>query len=108
MFIIGFYMYIESSSKVENDTARLVSPIFPSNLSQSGCFVFYYHMYGRTTGTLRVLVYPESLNLSTIVNSTRLRQRYTMFEKSGNQGNIWFKGFFELDEMEENFQVHII
>jgi len=50
----GYYMFIESSSpRMENDTARLYSPIYTSqlNASQPSCFIFWYHMYGSTTGT---------------------------------------------------------
>jgi hypothetical protein len=52
-FYAGYYMFIESSSpRLENDTARLYSPVFTSQLtaSQPSCFIFWYHMYGATTG----------------------------------------------------------
>ncbi|XP_077288356.1 uncharacterized protein LOC143912816 isoform X2 [Arctopsyche grandis] len=104
---LGYYMYIESSVKNENDTARLLSPIFPSNLTRNGCFVFYYHMYGRTTGALKVYVHPENLDFNAIMNDSLQKQKYTMFEKRGNQGNMWYRGFFDLDEMNTNFQIII-
>ncbi|GIY32544.1 hypothetical protein CEXT_576061 [Caerostris extrusa] len=45
----GFYLYMEASApRAVNDTARLFSPVFPSDYS-GGCFVFWYHMYGSTT-----------------------------------------------------------
>jgi hypothetical protein len=40
-------MYIESTSRLENDTARLMSPIYDASLVNDGCFSFYYHMFGR-------------------------------------------------------------
>lgn len=44
-------MHIESSSsRVENDSARLYSPVFKVPVNESACFVFWYHMFGNTTG----------------------------------------------------------
>jgi hypothetical protein len=98
-------MYIESSSSKENDKARLLSPLYPGELSKNGCFSFFYHMYGRTTGTLRVFQRPESVDFNTIADDPRLIRQYALFSKSGNQGNSWKPGFFELNEYNENFEV---
>jgi hypothetical protein len=37
---------------MENDTARLFSPVYTSQSteSQPSCFIFWYHMFGATTG----------------------------------------------------------
>ena len=44
-------MYLESSSpRVLNDTARLYSPVYGADVVQDGCFTFWFHMYGSTTG----------------------------------------------------------
>lgn len=104
----GYYMYIESSSRVENDTARLISPVYPASLSNSGCFSFYYHMYGRTTGQLNILVHPASMELSSILADDDLRRKYTLFKESGNQGNAWLHGLFDLDVTQDNFQVNLV
>ena len=72
-FVIGKYVYIETSSpRVQGDNAKLVK----SGLSFSTikCLSFYYHMYGSTMGTLNVYV-----------GNTKI------FTKSGNQGNSWHK-----------------
>ena len=49
-------MYIEASAPQKaGDRARLVSQIFPKS-SRNRCFFFYYYMYGRNMGTLRVFL----------------------------------------------------
>ena len=62
----GHYMYIESSSMRNGDDARLMSPIHRDN--SSVCLSFYYSMYGRTVGTLRVLLKVGNFS---IVNPSR-------------------------------------
>jgi len=42
-------MYVEASSRQVNDTARLISPIFPK-MDGHVCLEFWYHMYGKNTG----------------------------------------------------------
>ena len=44
-------MYIEASSQLRYERAKLVSP----RLSPSGCVTFWYHSYGAATGKLEVL-----------------------------------------------------
>ncbi|KAK4877385.1 hypothetical protein RN001_009891 [Aquatica leii] len=71
----GYYMYIESLSRNENDTARLISPIYDKINDSNVCFEFYYYMYGSTTGQLR-------LNPNT-----------AFFWKIGNYGNVWIRSW---------------
>lgn len=92
-------MYIESSSKNENDTARLILPIYDKMLTES-CIEFYYHMYGLTTGQLRV-------SLKKISDSWDLDPNRAIFWKSGNQENHWFRSFSKLGIINEYFQVCI-
>ncbi|XP_066998462.2 neuropilin-1a isoform X3 [Anabrus simplex] len=94
----GHYMYIESSSRLENDTARLLSPMYQPQLSQNACFVFWYHMYGATTGTLKVNV---KLLTDDINNMT------TVFSKTGDQGNKWYGSAIHLAPMDQPFQIVI-
>ncbi|KAL3270817.1 hypothetical protein HHI36_021338 [Cryptolaemus montrouzieri] len=77
----GYYMYIESSSRNENDTARLISPVYDKTMNDT-CFQFFYHMYGITLGSLRV--YMKMVNESWNLNPSK-----AFFEKNGNQGNEW-------------------
>lgn len=70
-----YYTYIESGSMDYLENALLVSNILQQGVKL--CLSFYYHMYGRTTGTLEV-----------IVSSSGSKQ--TIFTRSGDQGNQWY------------------
>ncbi|KAL1502100.1 hypothetical protein ABEB36_007295 [Hypothenemus hampei] len=93
----GHYMYIESSSKRTNDTARLVSPIF-SKINNNVCLEFWYHMYGTTTGTLRAYVRKTS-------EPWPPKPEKAVFSKSGNQGNHWYQALVNLGNISEDFQI---
>lgn len=41
VLIPGHYLYIEASGRLVNDTARIVSPLYNSSLTDSGCFSFW-------------------------------------------------------------------
>ncbi|RVE48736.1 hypothetical protein evm_006630 [Chilo suppressalis] len=102
----GYYMYIESSSRVENDTARLLSPIYEAQLAYDGCFAFFYHMYGKYTGGLRVYQKPDSLGLEEMLRQPEgLRQKYLLFEQWGNQGDVWYGEVAQLRNFSDNFQI---
>lgn len=92
-------MYIESSSRFENDTARLISPVYDKTENET-CFEFYYHMYGSWTGSLRV--YLKKAN-----DSWELDPKKAFFSKSGNQGDEWFRSFHALGAIDEDFQVNV-
>ncbi|XP_046559779.1 MAM and LDL-receptor class A domain-containing protein 1-like [Haliotis rubra] len=74
----GHYLYTEASSRIQGDTARILSPTYHD--SQAMCVKFYYHMYGSSMGTLNVYVK---------VGNNRGRP---LFVRSGNQGNYWSFG----------------
>lgn len=63
-------MYIETSSQVAGDNAKLVLPV--SDNKELVCLTFYYHMYGYTMGTLNVF-----------------SGNAVIFTTSGNHGNYW-------------------
>ena len=70
--IVGMYMFIEAS-KPRNplDNAKVLKQVkVPGSASLS----FYYHMYGRSTGMLRVLA-----------------QDKEVFKAEGDKGNGWMK-----------------
>lgn len=72
----GYYTFIETSSpRSPNQKAQLQSESFGPTGSPM-CFKFWYHMYGRTVGTLNVY---QTLN-----NSNGL-----MWTLKGQQGNAW-------------------
>ncbi|KAG8199603.1 hypothetical protein JTE90_009439 [Oedothorax gibbosus] len=94
----GFYLYIEASSpRKVNDTARLFSPVYPSEYSD-GCFVFWYHMFGSQTGGLRVYVKPESHVFQELLPT---------WAEYGDQGNRWLQGNVTIPHFNENFQIVI-
>ncbi|XP_047540805.1 uncharacterized protein LOC125073797 isoform X2 [Vanessa atalanta] len=103
----GYYMYIESTSRLENDTARLVSPVYESALSKNSCFSFFYHMYGNSSGGLRVYQKPDILSLQTLISLKPDENKYILFEKWGNLGNFWFSAVVPLTDLETNFQIVI-
>ncbi|KAI4499259.1 hypothetical protein M0802_005519 [Mischocyttarus mexicanus] len=92
----GYYLYIEASGRLVNDTARIISPLYTYALTESGCFSFWYHMYGATVGALRIY-----FKLETDTNPQ------LMFHKEGNQGNQWLHGIFALPRVDKNFQLII-
>ncbi|XP_076230851.1 uncharacterized protein LOC143177013 [Calliopsis andreniformis] len=92
----GFYLYIEASGRLVNDTARIVSPIYNASYTESGCFSFWYHMFGATIGALNVYFKQET------ESTPRL-----MFKKEGNQGNQWLHGIFNLPKADKGFQIII-
>lgn len=47
----GHYIHMGSfKSRMENETARLYSPVYSSELSGGSCFIFWYYMSGGNTG----------------------------------------------------------
>nr|XP_054757010.1 MAM and LDL-receptor class A domain-containing protein 2-like [Lytechinus pictus] len=77
--IQGHYIYIETSNSATNEKARLVSEIFSA--TPTGCFTFWYHMFGADMGTLNIFLQelpssPESM----------------IWTLSGDQGDRWLLG----------------
>jgi len=74
-------MYIETSApRKQGDKARLLSEDFSPTTSRGRCVTFWYHMYGNTIGTLRLLVKIGPGNQSETV----------IWELSGNFGDQWY------------------
>ncbi|XP_041983697.1 MAM and LDL-receptor class A domain-containing protein 2-like [Aricia agestis] len=104
----GHYMYIESSSKSENDTARLISPVFSGARAKDGCFSFYYHMYGATCGGLRVYQKPDTMILDNLLMmSEEDKKNYILFERWGNLGDVWLHSVTNLTDYNDSFQIII-
>ncbi|CAF0741650.1 unnamed protein product, partial [Brachionus calyciflorus] len=84
---VGWYIYIETSTpSKQNDTARLISPNFAAN--SINCLTFYYHMRGKTIGTLNVYTKTQS-------------NESVVWSKKGNQGNKWLTGKLNLNLAED-------
>lgn len=74
-------MYVETSApRKQGDKARLLSEDFGATTFHGRCVKFWYHMYGATIGTLRVLVKTGAGNKS----------ESAIWELSGNFGNQWY------------------
>ena len=91
------YIYIEASMRLENDTARLVSPVYHQNKSVNACLKFSYHMYGVDMGVLRVGQFLEEEPLTQEI----------IKEFSGNFGNSWLTAVVEIKKATGNFQYFI-
>jgi MAM domain. len=73
-------MFLESSSPRRiGDKTRLISELFNQTSSAGQCFIFYYHMFGKSIGTLNIYV-----NVS---GSETL-----VWRLNGNKGNRWMNG----------------
>ncbi|CAD6224056.1 GSCOCG00005459001-RA-CDS [Cotesia congregata] len=92
----GYYLYIEASGRLTNDTARIISPLYNASYTDSGCFSFWYHMFGAGIGALRVYLKEESTETLKL-----------MFEKRGDQDNRWLHGLFDLPKTNSSFQIII-
>ena len=111
--VAGHYMYIETSApRKQGDKARLLSEDFSATTTRGRCVKFWYHMYGNTIGTLRVLVKTGAGNQSETV----------VWELSGNFGNQWYSAqapvksgnpyqvkmfFFSLQQLKLVFKVSV-
>ncbi|XP_039670520.1 MAM and LDL-receptor class A domain-containing protein 1 [Perca fluviatilis] len=75
----GKYLYIKSSPpSVKGNMAQLKSSLLPPAGEKGYCFTFWYHMFGATAGSLRMLLQTANPLKKTLV-----------WQKSGNQGDEW-------------------
>ncbi|XP_056247108.1 MAM and LDL-receptor class A domain-containing protein 1 [Seriola aureovittata] len=75
----GTYLYIESSlPSVKGNKAQLKSPLLPPAGEKGYCLTFWYHMFGATVGSLRILLQSADPLKKTLV-----------WQKSRNQGDEW-------------------
>lgn len=74
---LGHYMYTEVSPTglAKGANARLLSPRYPP--TKGSCLQFWYHMYGRSIGTLNVYIRGSAWAMTKV------------WSKSGNDTNIW-------------------
>lgn len=80
-------MYIESSSpRRRGDAARLWTPNF--NPKRGQCVSFWYHMFGRTMGTLNIYA-ADMTTTNPVIGSP-------IWTLSGNQGNAWMQEYISL------------
>lgn len=94
-------MLLESSVDRYNESARLISPIYPGERSQNTCLKFFYHMYGQSVGSLMVFVKPESVDIEIILKDDKFR----LWKETGTQKNIWRESIVNMVEVKERFQI---
>lgn len=91
-------MYIEASSpRVKGEAARLVSDRFKVSNGHNWCLKFWYHMYGNSVGSLKVIIkiYPIS---------TRKAYYRTLWTQQLNHGDVWLMDYVQLNSP-DNFEV---
>ncbi|XP_066995371.2 MAM and LDL-receptor class A domain-containing protein 2 [Anabrus simplex] len=97
--VSGGYAFIDSSfPRRPGDRARLVSMTFPPTGSDAPlCMRLWFHMFGPSVGSLRVL-------LRHFFHEASTPATHTIWELTGNVGNAWFMGEVTVSSLTE-FQV---
>eukprot|EP00794_Sanderia_malayensis_P014216 gene14216-15699_t len=74
----GHYLYVEASAPGKyGDKARIISKEMPA-VPNGICLSFWYHMFGKTMGSLRVFIRSSNNDVET-----------KLLEYSGDKGNQW-------------------
>ena len=68
---------MDSRARREGDNARLVSKELPQTSPNKKCLRFFYHMFGRTMGSLSVYLVPSG------------QTKKFLFTKTGSQKDDW-------------------
>ena len=93
MPFIGSYMYIESSlPQRPDDVARIISPELFNIPGNPMCMVFYYHMFGRDVGKIKVYW----------KNKLRMVELSSL---SGDSGDRWQPAAVDLTPLGDRFQL---
>lgn len=93
----GYYVYIESSKRLNGDEARLLTKSLDHTKTngQKLCLEFFYHMNGHTMGEF-------SVGIVTVNNSVETNK----FLIKGNQHHTkWQKGRFSFDTPNQPYKV---
>lgn len=67
----GHFMLTQSKGQHANDLAHLMSPLYRAQDSIDACFRFYYFMYGKSLGRLRVFLKPELVSMDEVLGDPR-------------------------------------
>lgn len=98
----GYFMVAQMGDITMQDTARLISPLYTAEQGTDACFRLWYHMFGRQVGRLRVYVRQQGADIE-----MSLDERNVLFEKNGNQNNVWHEELIALDTQTQEFQIVI-
>ena len=77
---VGAYLYVESTKRAMFDRSEIYSPVFDYSAHIDKCLEveFYYHMFGRTTGTLTIAIETG-------------RKKQAIWSRKGQQSSRWLK-----------------
>lgn len=89
----GRYLHIEASSpRKEGDTAQLRSPLLKAIPQTVDCRLrFFYHMYGKDIGTLKLL------------QTTNGGEEIEIFNATGDHGDIWLRESVSMTPSSQDF-----
>ena len=79
VFADGHFLSIDASAHQQNETANLIGQPFHMENNQRFCFTFWYHMYGRDMGTLRVYMGHSEIKVKDTI----------LWERQTNRGDLW-------------------
>lgn len=99
----GHFMLAQAGDMPQFDSTRLISPLYTAEQGTDACFRLWYHMYGRDVGRLRVYVRPQDTTVLEMI----LENKHMLFEKQGNQRNMWHEELIALDQQSQEFQIVI-
>ncbi|CAH1782824.1 unnamed protein product [Owenia fusiformis] len=94
----GYYLYIEASARGRGQKARVMSPKYYGYGAQ--CFEFYFHMYGRNTGTLNVFTRGT--------DQVEASEPVPVWRAYGNQGDVWTKAKLDIDARSAFFGYQVV
>ncbi|KAJ8050665.1 MAM and LDL-receptor class A domain-containing protein 2 [Holothuria leucospilota] len=78
----GYYIFLETSSGLLDDYARLISSSLSSDNTTQYCLEFYYHMYGADINALSVYINQGADQL--------------IWTKTQNQGDFWLQALVNI------------
>ena len=92
----GHFLFLETSApRKQNDTARVVSPVFSATTTGQCQFRFWYHMYGYDVGAVHVYT-------RNFIGGPLTR----VWSQIGQKGDEWLRARIEL-KVQQPFQVLI-
>ncbi|XP_056157070.1 neuropilin-2a [Lampris incognitus] len=89
---LNSYLYMEASSKTQQQQARLLSPVVGADTGPL-CLLFSYQLWGEAQGNLRVLLQDVH------------HEETLLWELKGDQGPLWKEGRTVLPRSPKDFQV---
>ncbi|XP_022087623.1 hyalin-like, partial [Acanthaster planci] len=98
----GTYLYREASDRNNGPDAVLLSPEVAYIMDQVYCFMFWYNMFGKGTGSLSVYAYPTD-------DGHNVSSKQPLFSISGQQTgqHAWLRAQVDVSNQTSNFTVAV-